>query len=411
MGSAGSRNRSRSEGQNNQRGGRNQRRSTTNARSGGAGGSREGHGQRRRTHAGNSGQGQAGAQGHTPYGQYPMQYYVMQNGMYGQQPWMGPGGQRMTPQQSAQYQSFLFHQTGIRPEIAFLPYPLPRQMPPPPPPPEAPEMQTTTTIRNDVNLKKNSLKLNRVSENDPNKYTIEFQLDCSVPCNLSVYYVAEEELDQRNQSTIKPKFPDEVETRHFDTGLGHKFTSGPGYEFDISKFSREDLLYIPNTQKFPLIIVLNTAVPGDEDAVQSQYTYGTLVRGQDNVYSVKVIKQKIQVGETAYELQEIFGIQAKDDDLDGGDCVICMSDPKDTTVLPCRHMCLCSECAKTLRFQSNKCPICRTPVESLLQIKVARGSDEEAEAPPPQEEEELSRKKKKKEKRKKEKSRSSTSTR
>ncbi len=39
--------------------------------------------------------------------------------------------------------------------------------------------------------------------------------------------------------------------------------------------------------------------------------------------------------------------------------------------LPCRHMCMCGACARMLRGQSNRCPICRTPVESLLEIKVA----------------------------------------
>ena len=57
------------------------------------------------------------------------------------------------------------------------------------------------------------------------------------------------------------------------------------------------------------------------------------------------------------------------------ECVICMSEPRDTTVLPCRHMCMCSECAKVLRLQSNKCPICRTSIESLLQIKISKQND------------------------------------
>ena len=38
------------------------------------------------------------------------------------------------------------------------------------------------------------------------------------------------------------------------------------------------------------------------------------------------------------------------------------------SVLPCRHMCLCTDCADVIRHQSNKCPICRQPVQSLLQI-------------------------------------------
>lgn len=47
-----------------------------------------------------------------------------------------------------------------------------------------------------------------------------------------------------------------------------------------------------------------------------------------------------------------------------------MTNPKDTTVLPCRHMCMCSECANHLRHRSNKCPICREIVDSLLHIKL-----------------------------------------
>ncbi|CAI5537561.1 unnamed protein product [Closterium sp. Naga37s-1] len=39
------------------------------------------------------------------------------------------------------------------------------------------------------------------------------------------------------------------------------------------------------------------------------------------------------------------------------ECVVCLEDPRDTLVLPCRHLCLCLHCAKALRFQSNKCPI------------------------------------------------------
>ena len=103
-----------------------------------------------------------------------------------------------------------------------------------------------------------------------------------------------------------------------------------------------------------------------------------------NLTTVKSVKQKVSVGGQAYELHDIYGISAnvgdektgeEDEaavDEDDGDslCVICLSDPRDTAVLPCRHMCLCSDCAQSLRTQSNKCPICRGPVQSLLHIKV-----------------------------------------
>ena len=46
-------------------------------------------------------------------------------------------------------------------------------------------------------------------------------------------------------------------------------------------------------------------------------------------------------------------------------------------------MSMCSECAKVLRMQSNKCPICRTSIESLLQIKISRREIEAAPSVPP----------------------------
>lgn len=53
-------------------------------------------------------------------------------------------------------------------------------------------------------------------------------------------------------------------------------------------------------------------------------------------------------------------------------CVICMVNARDTTVLPCRHMCMCHDCAHELRKQTSKCPICRNHVESLLHIRMVR---------------------------------------
>jgi len=111
-----------------------------------------------------------------------------------------------------------------------------------------------------------------------------------------------------------------------------------------------------------------------------------------------------------YLLQEIYGIENKnasrkfdDDDSDfenASECVICMSDSRDTLILPCRHLCLCHACADSLRYQvfnlyykislilawlimnpdcdacllncgikASNCPICRAPFRALLQIR------------------------------------------
>ena len=55
-----------------------------------------------------------------------------------------------------------------------------------------------------------------------------------------------------------------------------------------------------------------------------------------------------------------------------GSAVTCLDFTDREFILGWDLQCMCSECAKVLRFQTNRCPICRTPVERLLEIKVPR---------------------------------------
>ena len=46
------------------------------------------------------------------------------------------------------------------------------------------------------------------------------------------------------------------------------------------------------------------------------------------------------------------GYGGEEDDMEdtGAECVVCMSDMRDTLILPCRHLCLCNTCADSLRL-------------------------------------------------------------
>jgi hypothetical protein len=62
--------------------------------------------------------------------------------------------------------------------------------------------------------------------------------------------------------------------------------------------------------------------------------------------------QVVVTSRAAYVSQEIYG----EEDEEAGDseeCVICFCEPKDTTLLPCRHLCVCRECFARLE----NCPV------------------------------------------------------
>lgn len=166
-------------------------------------------------------------------------------------------------------------------------------------------------------------------------------------------------------------------TEQFQKGLGQTFRTRNTHPLDVSLYKPHELEYDPRVGRCPIIVCMEvgTETNRDPNKVQSQTTSIKLGLNEDGSYMAIPIKQKIQIGTTPYELQEIFGIdqQAKPGEAPSDmsrECVICMSEARDTTVLPCRHMCMCSDCARRLRLQTNKCPICRTNIEQLLQIKV-----------------------------------------
>ncbi|KAK9158343.1 hypothetical protein Scep_004917 [Stephania cephalantha] len=253
----------------------------------------------------------------------------------------------------------------------------------PAPAPLAPyvEHQKAVTIRNDVNLKKETLRM-EADEDYPGHFLVAFTFDATVSGSITIIFFAKEEADCNLipiKESLKPI------TVSFQQGLGQTFKQPSGTGIDFSMFEEEELLNGSESEVYPLTVKAE-ASPVDHNGqegktpvirtINSQITKAVLEKKEKGEYQVRVVKQILWVNGMRYELQEIYGIvNSVDNEFDGNDpgkeCVICLSEPRDTTVLPCRHMCMCNGCAKVLRFQTNRCPICRQPVERLLEIKVS----------------------------------------
>ncbi|XP_032234412.2 E3 ubiquitin ligase RNF157 isoform X2 [Nematostella vectensis] len=278
---------------------------------------------------------------------------------------------------STQPESYLFG------ENSDLNYLSPKPVPFPYPSPHGNE--PTKTLCSLVNLRKDSLRLVRCTDpSDEITYHIEFLFDADVKCSVMIYYQAMEDSSSglalytsKEAGMSSPKFS-------YPKGAGQLFSNPLRHRINPKQFTEESLSYNPLKDTYiPVVIQIN--VEEEEYLGHSNITLATFEQLSDESYVIKPLKQKQMVDGLCYLLQEIYGIENKavtkpsgketdaDDEVDDDDnvleCVICMSDFRDTLILPCRHLCLCKACADSLRYQSSTCPICRSPFHALLQIR------------------------------------------
>lgn len=236
--------------------------------------------------------------------------------------------------------------------------------------------QKAVTIRNDVNINKNTLCI-EPDQHNPHHFLLTFTFDATAPGCITVMFFAKETLDGK-LIAVKKSLLKQI-SMPFQQGFCQKFRQPSGTGIEISMLEETGLTKEGDAQVYPLVLKAETPPLNrceNEGIPSSQITLASFEKRERGEYKVQVMKQVLWVNGKRYELQEIYGIgNASDGDGhdSGGDCVICLSEPRDITVLPCRHMCMCSGCANLLKVHTANCPICRHPVERLLEIKVNNG--------------------------------------
>lgn len=138
----------------------------------------------------------------------------------------------------------------------------------------------------------------------------------------------------------------------FQKGAGQKFRQPSGTGIDLGFFELDELSKPAAGDVFPLVISAETCSPLSNDenfsdhppnlSPHRQITQAVLEKKVTDTFKVRVLKQVLWIDEVRYELREIYGIgnsgEAISDNDSGKECVICMTEPRDTAVLPCRHM-------------------------------------------------------------------------
>ena len=90
------------------------------------------------------------------------------------------------------------------------------------------------------------------------------------------------------------------------------------------------------------------------------------------------VEQSIVItNKAAYLTKEVYGQPQKGEDEE--ECIICLSEAKVVTLLPCRHLCVCTRCLSRLQ----QCPVCRSSFVGYLDASHAHAKPGSSRMPTP----------------------------
>jgi len=226
---------------------------------------------------------------------------------------------------------------------------------------------------------------------------LKFAYDAAVDCELSVFLATHATEDKTAFTTIDLQagfgetvsiaIPTTQLPQHLQSNLASNYsafllTASPKQPVSAAQTSASTSLTSAPPQPPQAHSSGSTADPalGADIDLYSNICSVTLTSSDQTDLIVRVDKATVRSNSVTYVLSEIFGVPSHtNDDTSGNtrECVVCLSEPATTFPLPCRHCCLCMNCADLFRQQSNKCPICRAPLRALIQVvpKVHRKFD------------------------------------
>lgn len=230
--------------------------------------------------------------------------------------------------------------------------------------------EPSKTLQSLVNVRRDSVKLVKPPCCCPcnqcschGNYTLEFVLDADVACVVRVL------TGVKDDAIVSSQRDPAVKHFNFPAGIGQQF-SEPDLVFSPGEFPHSMFKWNSNmTEPIPLVIHAKVEAEFQDHA---HFVFCVFEKSIDNIFSVKVLKQKQNIDGISFILQEIYGMESKgssDKSVGNGECVVCLNAPRDTMILPCRHLCLCYTCAEDVRFKSNVCLMCRQPFRALLRIE------------------------------------------
>jgi len=125
--------------------------------------------------------------------------------------------------------------------------------------------------------------------------------------------------------------------------------------FDLESFTSSSIM-----DTSPLIVDFQANFKHEISAVSNSFSVFS-----NGVLDPKLVKRTVRIGEQVFVVKNAFTEEAD------SECVVCLSLPPNTIIIPCLHLCLCLKCAVELKRSFSPCPLCRGSINEFWVMKEA----------------------------------------
>lgn len=236
-----------------------------------------------------------------------------------------------------------------------------------------PNLRNAPVIRSLVSLTREDCRIDRSEDGS----FVTLRLSASMPGEASVFFLAM--VSGEAAEALPHVQAVQVSKQNFAQGSQQQL------RLFLCKDMQENLARFPVPEKTPKgekdryhIVIDLHAESQDNTAITAQRS--ALKLNSDST-AATVVAQWVQRGSVVRPLQALYGTlpnPAEDrdsatasaglsSDAESGECVICLSKPREVAILHCRHVCLCRSCAQISKSTwSFQCPVCRGRVAAFV---------------------------------------------
>mmetsp|Transcript_24002 Transcript_24002/g.55406 ORF Transcript_24002/g.55406 Transcript_24002/m.55406 type:complete len:327 (+) Transcript_24002:177-1157(+) len=224
-----------------------------------------------------------------------------------------------------------------------------------------------------VQLKKEECTVEQAEDG----WFLNLRVNTLVEGEAVVYFLATvtEASSSSSKGVLPPIESQAVNRQRFSTGMQQicrvKLRSACTPEdlkssIDAFKESAAEKTLVDDTKKAVIVdLIADSADRESVVAVRSELRINT----DGGSPTVKVLQQSVRVADHVVKLEALYGTLARKSQgeaEESGECVICLTKPREVAILHCRHVCLCRSCAMiTSSTWTIACPVCRGHVAGM----------------------------------------------